>query len=148
MNKKYPAGIITLGITEIAVGAYGVFLASKVITSFSKIAKGLTPYMAEKFSGVIPISIITILSASFVIFLGIFLVKRNRVSRLMHIILSPLIAIFIVNTLWGFVIQLISYLNIAILLNLSELLIGTVLIITITIGYIYYFTRPKIREQF
>lgn len=148
MDKKYPVGIKTIGIIEIFVGAYGVFLAAKVITSFSKIAKDLTPHMAEKFSGAIPVSIITLLSALFVIFLGIFLVRRNRVARLMHIFLSPLIAIFIVNTLWGFVIQLISYLNIAILLNSSELLIGAVLIITIVVGYVYYFTRPRIKEQF
>lgn len=139
---------MTVGITEIAVGAYGLFLALNIIISFSKITKDLTPYRAEKFSGAIPVSIITLFLASFIILLGIFLIKRNRISRLIHIILSPLIAIFIVNTLWGFVIQLILYLNIASLLNLSELLIGAVLIITITIGYLYYFTRPKVKEQF
>lgn len=148
MNKKSSVGIITVGIIEIAVGVYGAFLALDIVTSFSKISKDLTPHMAEKFNGAIPISITTLILASSVIFLGIFLIKRSRVSRLMHVMLSPLIAIFIVNTLWGFVIQLISYLNIAGLLNLSELLIGAVLIIIITFGYLYYFTRPRVKEQF
>ncbi len=148
MNKKLSPGIIAISIAEIAIGVYGIFLALNVISSFGKIAKDLTPYRAEKFSGAITVSIITLFLASFIILLGIFLIKRNRVSRLMHIILSPLIAIFIVNTLWGFVIQLISYLNIASILNLSELLIGVALIITITIGYLYYFTRLKVKDQF
>lgn len=147
-NKKGSLGIIVISIAEIFIGSYGTFLALRLINSYSKISKDLSPYYADKFAGTIPISIITLVFSCLIIFLGISIIRKQRASRLVHIALSPLIAIFIVNTIWGFVIQLISYLNIPALLNLSEFIIAGILIVAITIGYLFYLTRPKVKELF
>lgn len=148
MKEKKSRGIIGISIAEITIGLYGLFLTLNILFSLSKTGENLTSYWADQFYGAMPFSIVSLCGALLVIFLGIFLFKRKHIVRVLHIVLSPLIAIILVNVLLKFVVGLISYLNLPFLLNLNVLLIAAILIITISIGYIYYFTRPKVKNQF
>lgn len=148
IKGKKSFGIIVISITEITLGSYGVFLACRIIISISKISRDLTPYWTNEFRYSIPTAIVSFFLALLMIFLGISLFKKKPFIRILHIVLSPIVAISIVNFLWVFVAQLIVSLNFFVLANMNEMLLIAITLIIITSGYAYYFTRPKVKEQF
>ena len=83
--------------------------------------------------------------ASFLILLGILTLLLHPVARWIHIIFSPIIAFLFTGLIF---LALIPILSIFPFLSYIAIALCVILVPVFTIGIIYFFNRPEIKEQF
>ena len=129
-------GEVVVGVFEIINGIYGTFLASRLLILIRPI-KSLELY---QLSNAPFIGVTYLISSLLLIILGVLLFKRIKSIRKIHLFLSPLIAITLVNNL-GPALHAIYELRIPFILNLNEFFTVMILILIITLLYVLYFTK-------
>ena len=130
------SGEMLISVIEIINGIYGAFLAGRVLILIKPI-RSLELY---QLSNAPFIGVTYLISSLLLIILGVLLLKGIKSIRKMHLFLSPLIAITLVNNL-GPVMQSIYEFQIPFILNLNEFLTVMILILIITLLYVVYFTK-------
>jgi len=155
MEKKRSVGIAAVGIIEILIGILGVLgciYAWQVVNDLHAIGDtgGSSEGMSAKV-GLLFIApfIIGSLSGVLFLFLGMLVLTLKPIARMVHIILSPIISIlFILFLLGNYVLLEMNGTIKSFFAPTVLIMIGGIITIISMVGMIYFFTRPKVKEQF
>jgi len=140
MDKKRSVGVTVVGVTEVILGIIGLMV---ILFSVQPAHSGgpLPPYLCFGF---------TICFLIPFLLLGILTIRLKPIARKIHIFCSPFLSFIIMGFIWMFVVDSpyhIFFTGVFRQYLTFKIIMWTIFLLMMS-GSIFYFTRPKVKEQF